>query len=90
MILLKQLDCVHCRKTRGIDNKKKSPFVFCIHFFLFFCCGPFLVFIELATVLLLFYVSVFWLEACGILPLRPGIKPDRGLNWRPLLCEVKS
>ena len=33
------------------------------------------VFIELVTVLLLFYVLVFGCEACGILAPGPGIEP---------------
>ena len=52
----------------------------------------FKIFIELATILLPFYVSVFWLEACGILPPRPGIEPaSSALGGRNLLLwEVKS
>ena len=41
----------------------------------FFWCGPFLVFIEFITILLLFYVLVFWPQACGIFAPRPGIEP---------------
>ena len=33
------------------------------------------VFIEFVTMLLLFYVLVFWRQACGILAPQPGIKP---------------
>ena len=35
----------------------------------------FRVFIEFVTILLLFYVLVFWLKACGILAPQPGNKP---------------
>ena len=34
----------------------------------------FRVFIESVTILLLFYVLVFWLKACGILAPQPGNK----------------
>ena len=33
------------------------------------------VFLEFVTILLLFYVLVFWPEACGILVPRPWIEP---------------
>jgi hypothetical protein len=35
----------------------------------------FKVFIEFVTILLLFYILVFWKEACGILAPRSGILP---------------
>ena len=35
----------------------------------------FKVFIEFVTMLLLFYVLVFWPEACGILAPQPGTEP---------------
>ena len=38
-------------------------------------CTIFKVFIEFVTILLLLYVFCFGHEACGILALRPGIKP---------------
>ena len=48
-----------------------------IIFFRFFLCGPFFkVFIAFVTILLLFYVLVFFgPEACGILAPGPGIEP---------------
>ena len=38
-------------------------------------CTIFKVFTEFVTILLLFYVLVFWPEACGILAPQPGIEP---------------
>ena len=51
-------------------------FVLKLFFFFFLIWTIFKVFTEFVTILLLFYVSIFWpREACGILAPRPGIAP---------------
>ena len=65
------------RNQRPMDGKKaqvgkaKS-----LRFFFFFLLERtiFKVFLEVVTILLLFYVLVLWCEACGILAPWPGIK----------------
>ena len=45
-------------------------------------------FIEFVTILLLFYVSVFWQKACGILAPSPGIELAPPLQPTALESEI--
>ena len=59
--------------------------------FLFFLMWTiFKVCIEFATVLLLFYVLVFWPQACGTLAAQPGSKPKPHCTGRWSLNPVFS
>ena len=64
----------HLLGVRGSTSDQN--FVFFL-IYIYFWCEPFLKsFIEFVTILLLFYVLVFWLRvACGILAPWPGIEP---------------
>ena len=63
-------------------------FIFLSFFFLMWTI--FKVFIEFATVLLLFYVLFFWPQACGTLAAQPGSKPKPHCTGRRSLNAVFS
>ena len=61
----------------ALDTVLSSFFLFFPPFLkIFLLWAIFKVFIEFITILLLFYVLIFWPQACGILAPQPGIKPS--------------
>ena len=84
MILLKQLDCVHCRKTRGIDNKKNHLLYFVFISFFFFAVDHFWSLLNLLQYCFCSTFQCFGLRHVG------SYLPDQGSNrtgdWTGALC----